>query len=60
MILFQDDWDKYPGAIVHNKTSNETYKRLSAMYAKMGVKNNLFMLALHNRDLEDVDPFDPN
>lgn len=60
MILFQDDWDKYPGATVHNKTSNETYKRLSAMYAKMGVKNNLFMLALHNRDLEDVDPFDPN
>lgn len=57
MILFQEDWDKYPTAIVDNKTKNETFKRLALLYSKMGIKNNLFMLSLLNPDLQGLDPF---
>lgn len=56
MILFLSDWDKYPGAIVHTKTKNETALRLAYIYKSMGVKNHLFHLALHDPDLQDVDP----
>ncbi len=60
MILFRDDWDKYPYAIPDFTTKNESFLRLSALYKEMGVKNNTFILALHNKDLIGVDPFDPN
>ena len=34
--------------------------RLAQLYADMGVENNVFHLALHNPDLQGVDPFSPN
>jgi hypothetical protein len=60
MILFEEDWSKYPQAIVDLNTSNKSFVRLSILYREMGIKNNTFMLALLNPDLVGVDPFDPN
>lgn len=60
MILFLDDWRKYPTAIVHLKTKNQSFVRLASLYREMGVKNHTFLLALINPELEHVDPFDPN
>jgi hypothetical protein len=60
MILFYDDWLKYPNAIVHESTKNSSFLRLAALYKKMGVKNHAFILALLNPELENIDPHDPN
>lgn len=60
MILFEKDWGKYPSAIIHESTRNESFKRLSALYRAMGVKNHAFPLALINPDLEHVDPHSPD
>jgi len=60
MILFREDWAKYPGAIVHYSTSNTTWVRTAGIFHKMGIDNCLFHLALLNPALEHVDPFDPN
>lgn len=60
MILFENDWDDYPNAIVHNNTKNTSFLRLSYIYKKRGVKNHLFLLALHNPDLRDLDPHSPD
>lgn len=60
MILFQDDWALYPTAIIDYNTKNETFKRLAALYHRMGIKNAGFLLALLQPDLQGVDPFDPN
>ena len=54
------DWAKYPKAIVHNNTKNQTFLRIARLYKEMGIKNHAFMLALHNPDLEFVDPHDPD
>lgn len=56
-ILFLEDWDKYPSAIVHHDTKNETFIRLASLYKSMGVKNHAFPLALINPELKHVDPF---
>ena len=58
-ILFLDDWNKYPGAIPHLSTTNESWKRLAGVYREMGIKNHAFPLALHNPDLQYVDPHNP-
>lgn len=60
MILFLDDWKKYPGAIADTKTKNRSFVELADLYRKMGVKNYMFPLALHNPALQGIDPFDPN
>jgi hypothetical protein len=60
MILFEDDWKKYPTAIVDTMTSNRSYVRLASLYRKMGIRNNAFCLALINPQLQGVDPFSPN
>lgn len=60
MILFEEDWDKYPEAIIDTSTKNKSFVRLSAVYREMGVKNHAFLLALHNPALQGVDPHDPN
>lgn len=59
-ILLQSDWEKHPRAIVHTNTRNTSFLAISAQYAEQDIKNHSFMLALHNPDLRDVDPFDPN
>lgn len=55
-ILFQEDWDLYPEAIVDYKTRNTEFVRLAALYREMGV-NADWLLALHNPELQGVDPF---
>lgn len=60
MILFYEDWKKYPTAIIHSNTKNESFLRLSSLYKSLGLKNHAFLLALHNPDLKDVDPFSDN
>lgn len=60
LILYQEDWDKNPSAIVDHKTKNTEFVRLAALYREMGIKNHNFILALHNPELRDINPFDPN
>jgi len=59
-ILFFEDWDKYPNAIVDTKTRNNSFLRMSSLYKNMGIKNHAFILQLHDQSLQGVDPFDPN
>jgi len=58
MILFLDDWQKYPNAIADTKTKNQSFVRLAAVYKTMGIKNHAFILALHNPTLQGIDPHD--
>lgn len=60
MILFAQDWGKYPNAIIDYETSNESFLRLAALYRDMGIKNHAFILQLHNRDLQNVNPYSPD
>lgn len=60
MILFQDDWDKYPTASIHYETHNPSFIELAKLYRDMGVKNNAFHLALHDPKLRYVNPHSPN
>lgn len=59
MILFLQDWLRYPGSKPNYDTKNESYLKLAGTYYAMGVKNYAFMLALHDQSLKDVDPFSP-
>ena len=59
-ILFRNDWLKFPTARPHFKTRNKSALELAGKYDMMGIKNNLFFLALLNQDLVDVDPHSPN
>lgn len=60
MILYQDDWNRFPSAIPDFNTTNESFLRYSVLLDDMGVKNCLFPLALYQKELVGVDPFDPN
>ena len=60
MILFKEDWKKYPSAIMDTSTTNKTWVRLAGLYKGMGVDNHGFLLALHNPELQGVDPYDPD
>ena len=58
MILFLEDWRRYPAAIPDYKTTNRSFLEMADKYAQMGVRNALCILALHNPALQGVDPFD--
>lgn len=60
MILFENDWNDFPDAIIDLDTRNKSFIDMCYVLEDMGVKNNLFPLALHNPDLVGVDPFDVN
>lgn len=60
MILFENDWKKYPNAVVHWETRNRSFVEYCQLLKIMGIKNNLFPLALYNRALVNVDPHDPD
>lgn len=60
MILYRKDWHKYPNAIIDLETKNASFIKLAAILKKAGVKNNAFMLVLHQKELQGVDPYDPN
>ena len=55
-ILFLEDWNDYPDAIVDYKTKNKSFIRYAALLNSMGVKNYAFCLQLHNPELQGVDP----
>jgi len=58
VILYIDDWKKFPSAIADTKTKNESFLKLVALYKKMGIKNSDFCLALFQPELQGVDPYD--
>ena len=60
MILFLEDWKKYPNATLQLNTKNTSFIRIAKLLKHMGIKNHAFMLALHNPALMDVDPWNPN
>lgn len=60
MILFLDDWLKFPYASVHETTRNRSFVEIAAKYRAMGVKNHAFPLALIDPRLENIDPHDPD
>lgn len=60
MILYLQDWLKYPGCVVHWETTNKSYLDLAAKYKLIGIQNNFFFLALHNPRLRHVDPYSEN
>lgn len=59
MILFAQDWSKYPSAFPDVHTKNTSWVRLASVYRQMGIQNHAFLLALVNPALQGVDPFDP-
>lgn len=62
MILFLEDWLKpeHAGAIVDTQTKNQSFIDLANLLKSMGIQNYYFFLALHDRTLQGVDPFDEN
>lgn len=60
MILFEEDIDRYPKAIVDTYDPNESFVEYSLLLKEMGVKNHLFPIILLNPELKGLDPFDPN
>jgi hypothetical protein len=60
MILFKNDWKKHKGAIVDYKTTNASALKTAFIYKRMGVDNWQFILALHNPELQGIDPHDDN
>lgn len=59
-ILFNNDWLKHPGSIIHYSTKNTSFLRLAEIYHRMGIENCAFHLSLLDPDLEHIDPFDEN
>ena len=59
-ILFREDWQYYKNAIPDYKTTNKSAIVLAQKLKMMGVENNIFFLALHNPELQGLDPFSPN
>ena len=55
MILFYEDWYKQ-NAVIHETTTNLSFIKMSFLLEKLGIKNNKFMLALHQPELLYVDP----
>lgn len=56
MILYKEDWAKYPEAIPDYQTGNKSFLRLAGIYKSMGIDNCEYMLALHDRELVGIDP----
>ena len=57
MIMFENDFAEQ-GAIVNTETKNLSFIKMSILLNQLGVHNNLFPLALYDRDLKHVDPHD--
>ena len=51
MILYSEDWPKYPEAIADYNTTNESFLKLADVLKGMGKKNYNVFLALHNKML---------
>jgi len=57
MILYEKDWDKYPGAVVDLETTNKSFLEFGNLLRSMNVKNWYFHLSLLQADLTGVNPF---
>ena len=61
MILFDSDWDKYPDANIATLTKNDSWLRFAwFLRDKLKVKNWAWCLALHDMELNGVDPLSPD
>lgn len=60
MILFKDDWQRFPTAVPDFDTKNKSFLDYSKKLKLAGIENHLFPLALLNPALRGVDPYDPN
>lgn len=60
MVMFSEDWDKYPHYTVDLDCKNPHFLRYCSTLKAMGIKNHHFPLQLHDRDLKGVNPRDPN
>ncbi len=60
MVLFHNDWARFPRAIVDYQTTNQTFLRMASLYREMGIKNCLFPLLLLQPELQGVDPHADN
>lgn len=58
MIVFLNDWKRYPRAIPDTKTRNVSFLKIAKLFKEMGVKNYYFHLALLQPELQNVDPHD--
>lgn len=58
MILRESDWRHYPRAIVHDTSRNKSFLDFAVLLKALKVKHYYLVLALHDPDLKDVDPFD--
>lgn len=58
MILFEEDWLRYPEAIADYETRNKSFVRFSGLLKSMGISNHLWPLALIHKELQGIDPFD--
>lgn len=59
MILFMEDWLKFPGAAPDYTTKNKTFLEYAKLLNTMGVRNSLWPLALIDQNLKGIDPHDP-
>jgi len=57
MILYQSDWNRYPEAFPDYNTKNTSFLRQAGVLKSMGVKNHLFLLALHDKSIQGLDPY---
>lgn len=60
MILFKEDWNRFPSAIPDFNTKNVSFLVYAEKLRLMGVENYLFCLSLLNPALQGVDPFSPD
>jgi len=58
MILFNEDWERYPDAIVDLNTRSESALKTAAIFKKMGIRNSSFILQLHNKELSGIRVYD--
>lgn len=56
IILFQQDWDRFPTADIDLTTKNKSWIEICQKFKLMGVKNHAFPLALIDQGLKGVDP----
>lgn len=59
MILFKEDWNRFPTAIPDFTTKNRSFLEYAEKLRLMGIDNYLFCLSLLNPALQGIDPFDP-
>ena len=59
MMLYQSDM-AFSKPYIHWNTKNTSFLRMAIVLKRMGIKNYTFFLTLHQKELENVDPHDPN